>query len=295
MPYSDYVNGLIKSQSTISAGSEIQKTTAIQSITTSTQFTATLLLNTAVIVFTDPAIGTVTFPSKTNISDALSLNNYSLTNGIILDFVLVNTTNSNITLNYNNLEHPNLELNTTILAANQVNSYKIISNIPNNGVPTFIIYLISGGGEVGADSGDNPNITTTDRTTSLGIDALKNIENGIFNTAVGYKALQDNINGSKNTAIGHQALASCIGIDNTAVGASTNVVSGNANTLVGYNANALSYNNCVLLGANATASRDNQLSIQTGNLSVGTVIATHTWRVRINDVDYYIPLSSVGV
>ena len=287
MTYSEYVNGLIQSQSTISSGSEIQKTNAIGFITTSTQFNADLLLNSALVILSLPIASTITFPTKALLTTALSTNNYTLTNGIIIDIVLVNITNNNITLNFSDLFDPTLALPTTMVP-NQTNYYKIISNIPS--VNSFIIYLISGGG--GGGGGDIPNLTTTDVKTAVGVDALLNRTGG-FNTAVGNMALAANNNTfTNNTAIGHNALSSCIGNNNTAVGTGTNVVSGNNNTLLGYNANALSNSGCLLLGAGAIATTDNQLVINAGTVDNTPPVApiTASWTVRINGNTYKIPL-----
>ena len=299
MPYSDYVNGLIKSQSTISSGSNIPKTTAITTITSPAQFTATLLLNTAVIVFEGfPTLRlpTLLFPSKESIATALSANSYNATNGIILDFVLVNKVGQSIILDYNNLQDP-IDLGTTILAANQANSYKIISS-QNGGTTSFIIYLISGAG------GYSSNIKTTETITSVGIEALLNTTTG-NNTAIGYVALGGNsTNCNDNTAVGNEALlnignyCNC----NTAVGSSI-TDAGFDNTILGYNASAATFNNCVVLGEGATATMDGQFVVgSTGALNVGTVDTIENTgftpgpvtRVRINGSDYYITLGVVS-
>ena len=247
MPYSDYVNGFIKSQTTISSGSEIQKTNAIGFITTVEQFTATLLLNSALVILSDPEMGTIgpiTFPTKENITIALSANNYNLTNGIIIDIVLVNVTNHNITLNNIDLDDPTASLFPATLAPNQTNYYKITITIEND-IRVFRIYLISNANE----------IIISNIITAVGIGALTNNTTGSENTALGYSALTNNTTGSVNTAVGYSALnVNTTGSFNTAVGYSalTNNKTGSENTAVGFQA----------LSANTTGSFNTALGTQ---------------------------------
>lgn len=299
MPYSDYINGLIKSQYTFSSGSEILKTTAISTISSSTQVTisATTLINTAVLIINPSTFTSIQFPSIENIIAALIARSYTVTNGIIIDIILVNLTDHRIAILTNNLLDP-VGLGATTIEVNHVHSYKIISDIVG-GATTFRIYLISGGNDGGGSV--LPIITTTLNKTAIGVDALKfSTGQNNKNTAIGFSALFDDFTVSNdNTAIGHLALqtlsTSCI--NNTAVGLGTEVIGGDNNTVLGYIASASTRSDCVVLGEGAIANGDDQFVIGSTLVNAGTVGATgaltinHNWLVRIKGQNYKIPLN----
>ena len=298
MTYSDYVNGLIKSQSTFSSGSEISKTTAIGTITGSTLVTilATTLINTAVLILTQGIFTSIQFPSIASIIAALNARSYTVTNGIIIDIILVNLTDHPIAILINDLLDP-VGLGATTIEVNHVHSYKIISDIIGGDL-TFRIYLISGGNDGGGSV--LPIITTTLNKTAIGVDALKfSTGENNNNTAIGFFALLDALTASNNnTAIGHLALqtlsTSCI--NNTAVGLGTAVIGGDNNTILGYMASASTRSDCVVLGAGAIATGNDQFVIGSTGVNTGIVGATgalpmdHSWLVRIKGQNYKIPL-----
>ena len=232
MGYLDYIDGSIKSNIRPFSGSVIPKNIAISSINNGDdQLTASLLVNSAVIIFSTGASTTFTLPTSAAITSAVSSNGYSVTDGIIIDFVLVNTSDSLITLEPSDILDPT-NLGTMILENNQAYSYKLISSVDPI---AFEIYLISGGAS-GGGGGGNENIIITDNITAVGIGALNKNTTGCFNTAVGNSALFENTTGCFNTALGNQALQqNTTGCYNTAVGneALYNNTTGCFNTALG--------------------------------------------------------------
>jgi hypothetical protein len=104
---------------------------------------------------------------------------------------------------------------------------------------------------------------------------------GAYNTAIGHGSLDSNTEGAQNTAVGPLALA-----DNT---------TGIRNTAIGYNTKSGNFNRSVILGMNAEATGDNQFVVgstteNAGAVTTASVTATKRWKVKINGVDYYIPL-----
>jgi hypothetical protein len=124
----------------------------------------------------------------------------------------------------------------------------------------------SGGGSSGGGSGQLIG-TTSDKSTALGLDALKSITTGANNTALGLDALKSVTTGSDNTAVGHNALSVSASIRNTAIGSDAMKKSNGSsyNTAVGWDAlgsctNSSNCNTavgCVALGSNTIGCQNN--------------------------------------
>jgi hypothetical protein len=175
----------------------------------------------------------------------------------------------------------------------------------------------SNGVYVGAFAGYNCN---GDYNTSIGTYSSQNNSTGESNTVVGFQALNatSGATASNNTAIGKQTMYSATtayenvavggaalsalstGFQNTVVGfGAANVNStGSRNTVVGNSAQTGNYNGSVIIGVDATATAANQFVIGSTTTNAGAVTAgaptpASKWKVKINGVDYYIPLQTV--
>ena len=134
--------------------------------------------------------------------------------------------------------------------------------------------------------------------SASGVYALRSNTTGMNSTAYGYNALSTSTTASSNTAVGNAALSSTtVGGFNTAVGhdaASTNTT-GVDNTVIGALTSVASFNGCVVLGKNAAANGSNQFVVGSSATNAGAITTealtpTISWAVRINGVNYKIPL-----
>lgn len=158
------------------------------------------------------------------------------------------------------------------------------------------------------------NTTVYDQSVAIGYSALQNNNKG-GNTAVGYSALKAN-QGWRNIAVGNSGIDSGfsaasdnISIGNQTfqslttgefnIGIGTSVMNscntGSYNTVIGNYSTALNFSNTVIIGRNAQATANNQLVIGSSSANVGTIATealtpTVSWAVRINGVNYKIPL-----
>ena len=103
------------------------------------------------------------------------------------------------------------------------------------------------------------------------------------NVAIGVSTMQDNTTGQDNLVLGHAA-------GGTGVGSH-----GNSNVALGYAAKTGNFNSSVILGRAATATANNQFVVGSSSHNAGavtteTITADKTWTVKINGVDYKIPI-----
>jgi hypothetical protein len=156
----------------------------------------------------------------------------------------------------------------------------LVNNYGHNALSTNSVY----GGVLSA-------ITTGDRNTVVGIEALRDTTSGVGNTSIGYRALVlnadgaantvvgfnsgfNNSSGSNNTVLGEQAFyENTTGSNNTAIGGTagsdgTTLTTNSNCTFIGYQAISTVNNltNCTALGNGAQATASNQVVI--GNASV---------------------------
>jgi hypothetical protein len=159
--------------------------------------------------------------------------------------------------------------------------------------------------------------TTGIENSAFGRSSLQNNLSGSNNTAVGNAAVLSNSTGSRNTGIGDSALSnSTAANNNTAVGyralrfntansntaIGTNSLGGNTtgtnNTALGDGTNSGDFSGSVILGKDATASASNQFVVgsaatNAGAVTTETITPNATWTVRINGVNYKIPLLAI--
>jgi hypothetical protein len=140
--------------------------------------------------------------------------------------------------------------------------------------------------------------TLGEGNTGIGYGVLMLNTTGDTNVAVGYRAMLNNTTGYRNVGIGSGSLLNnTTGAQNVAIGQSAlgNNTTGTDNVGIGYATDSGNFNGSVLLGKAATATGNNQLVIGSSTNNVGAIatealVPTESWAVRINGVNYKIPL-----
>jgi hypothetical protein len=159
------------------------------------------------------------------------------------------------------------------------------------------------------------NLVTGNSNIAIGERSLyNNFSNG--NVGIGNFSLSNNTLGYSNVAIGNYALEnSTVGATNVAIGANAliNATNGNGNTSVGHNSSNVvtfaayntaigaysnyssNFSNCIAIGAFSQPTGNGQvvfgsLDIPSGAITTETLTPTKSWTVKINGVDYKIPL-----
>jgi hypothetical protein len=140
--------------------------------------------------------------------------------------------------------------------------------------------------------------TLGEGNTGIGYGVLMLNTTGDTNVAVGYRAMLNNTTGYRNVGIGSGSLLNnTTGAQNVAIGQSAlgNNTTGADNVGIGYATDSGNFNGSVLLGKAATATGNNQLVIGSSTNNVGAIatealVPTESWAVRINGVNYKIPL-----
>jgi trimeric autotransporter adhesin len=145
-----------------------------------------------------------------------------------------------------------------------------------------LYYTSTGNSNIGIGSGSLYTNDSGSLNVAIGKDALSSTTSAHSNTTIGYSGLLDLESGNYNTAIGR--------------GAGTGLVTGSSNTLIGFAARVLdTHSGCVVLGASASATASNQFVVGSSGVNAGAVATesltpTKSWTVKINGVDYKIPL-----
>lgn len=140
----------------------------------------------------------------------------------------------------------------------------------------------------------------------LGGSAGRILGNGSnYNIFIGRESgFANNKNGcANNVALGRVTLYNVTtGIKNVVLGdgAGITLTIGSGNTIIGADAgtNATNVFNSVVIGRNAQATADNQFVVGSSSYAAGqttpeTIVPNTTWRVRINGVNYKIPLLAI--
>jgi len=115
---------------------------------------------------------------------------------------------------------------------------------------------------------------------------------------VGESSLLNNTAGSSNSSLGQGSLvANTTGNNNTAVGESAinDNSTGSKNSALGSTTFSGNFTGSVILGYLATATANNQFVVGSAGTNAGAIttevlIPTASWTVRINGVNYKIPL-----
>lgn len=154
---------------------------------------------------------------------------------------------------------------------------------------------------VGAYTGIN-NWISGEFNTTIGAYSLSSLTTGFSNSSIGQYSLNSLTVGYWNTALGNESLVNLsLGRFNTAIGgmSGNSVTTGENNIFIGYNANVLYPNggisNSAAIGRGAVVDSNNQIAIGSVSYPLGTVSTealtpTKSWAVKINGVNYKIPL-----
>jgi len=156
--------------------------------------------------------------------------------------------------------------------------------------------------------------TTGSGNVAIGLLSLSSVTTGGSNTSIGVQS-QVSATGSNNTSLGYQSLMSATGTYNIAIGVGTSpsssgsrnttignesnvLASGSDNIVIGHQANSQTYSGCLVIGRDAKATANNQVVIgesgyRLGTLAAETLTPDYSWTVRINDVNFKIPLQVV--
>lgn len=160
----------------------------------------------------------------------------------------------------------------------------------------------AGNYNVGVGFGSLQNNTTGESNTAIGYYALMNNSTGIYNTFVGISAGTGITTGSGNVGLGWGTLSggpNGTGQNNIGIGqtAGENVGAANFSIAIGSGTQINGHSCSIVLGQNASATASNQLVIGSqfageniGTIATETLTLTKSWTVRINGVNYKIPL-----
>jgi hypothetical protein len=178
-----------------------------------------------------------------------------------------------------------LRLNTTGSLNTAIGSGALSSNTTgygNTGIGTLALYSnVSSLFNTAIGYGTLRSNTTGNDNVAIGIEAAYTNTTGFANTIVGSQALRQNTTGGNNTAIGFQAL-----LNNT---------TGGSNIALGAFTDSGNFSRSVIIGYLATATANNQFVVGSVGINAGAVttealVPTKAWAVKINGVDYKIPL-----
>ena len=178
-----------------------------------------------------------------------------------------------------------LALNTTGSLNTAIGSGALNANTTgsgNTGIGTLALYSnVSSLFNTGIGYGALNANTTGNDNVAIGREAAYTNTTGFANTIVGSQALRQNTTGGNNTAIGFQAL-----LNNT---------TGGANIALGAFTDSGNFSQSVIIGYLATATANNQFVVGSAGINAGAVttealVPTKAWAVKINGVDYKIPL-----
>jgi len=137
--------------------------------------------------------------------------------------------------------------------------------------------------------------------TVFGLDSLQANTTGSQNTAMGLEVLWSNTTGLNNSSFGLQSMFfNTTGGNNTAIGVSSliNNTTGSSNSALGVDTASGNFSGSVILGRGATATANNQFVVGSASYNAGavtteTITPDTTWTVRINGVNYKIPLLAI--
>ena len=188
--------------------------------------------------------------------------------------------------------------NNTFIGENVFNSIVNVEKTDNVAIGDNVLKNNIGARNVGIGSSTLYNNTTGFQNIALGSTALLQNITGENNVALGASTMQSNTTGSNNIAIGTiTMLFNTTGSFNTAIGLSVSPYSttGSNNTAIGAQIDYGNFNSCILLGRQAQPSGNNQFVVGSSSYNAGTIATealtlTKSWTVRINGVNYKIPL-----
>jgi hypothetical protein len=205
--------------------------------------------------------------------------------------------NQNTAIGFNVLLSNTTGINNTALGCNAL--YSNVTGQQNTAVGTFVLqYNTSGRRNTSVGVESLRNNASGQQNIAIGCFSLYSNTTGINNVASGYQSLVNNTSAVGNTGIGHQALAfTTTGSSNTVIGALGlySNSTGADNTAIGYDTVSGNFSSSIILGRGATATASNQFVVGSPSYNAGTIatealVLTESWTVKINGVNYKIPL-----
>jgi len=186
----------------------------------------------------------------------------------------------------------------TFVGKNAFNSIVNPENTGNVAIGDNVLKDNIGARSVGIGSNALSNNTTGFQNIAVGASVLFRNVTGENNTALGSSAMYYNTTGSNNIAIGALTMYfNTTGSYNTSIGLSVTPFAtiGSNNTAVGAQIDYGNFNSCVLLGRQAQPSGNNQFVVGSSSYNAGAIATealtpTKSWTIRINGVNYKIPL-----
>lgn len=156
-----------------------------------------------------------------------------------------------------------------------------------------MIFNLSGNNNTAVGFQSMPNATGSNNAV-IGSAAATGLSTGSSNVAIGYNAMQALTTGGSNVVIGPFANVTS-GTESFATAVGRGAVTSTFSTVIGSSASSQGFQGCVVLGIGAQATANNQFVVGSatqaaGSVSTAATTPTERWRVKINNVDYYIPL-----
>lgn len=188
--------------------------------------------------------------------------------------------------------------NNTFIGKNVFNSIVAINKTENTAIGTNALHNTIGQQNIGIGKDTLLANTTGNQNIGIGNSTLLSNTTGQNNIGLGLVTLLFNTTGINNIAIGTQSLFyNTTGRDNIAIGVSTGNgnTTGQYNIMIGSDIDNQNFSRCVILGKQAQATENNQFVVGSVGTPVGTIATealtpTKSWAVRINGVNYKIPL-----
>jgi hypothetical protein len=186
----------------------------------------------------------------------------------------------------------------TFIGRNVFNSIVNSNKVGNTAIGTNALQNTIGSQNIGIGVDTLINNNTGDQNIAIGNSALLFNTTGQNNIGLGLVTMLFNTTGQQNIAIGTQSLFNnTTGRDNIAIGVSTGNgnTTGQYNIMIGSDIDNQNFSRCVILGKQAQATADNQFVVGSVGTPIGTIATetltlTRSWTVRINGVNYKIPL-----
>jgi hypothetical protein len=188
--------------------------------------------------------------------------------------------------------------NNIFIGENVFNSIVNNNKTDNTAIGANALQNTIGAQNIGIGVNTLLNNTSGDQNLAIGTSALLFNTTGQNNIGLGLLTMLFNTTGYQNIAIGTGSLFNnTTGRDNIAIGVGTGNgnTTGQFNIMIGSDINNQNFSRCVLLGKQAQATANNQFVIGSAGENVGAIATealtpTISWAVRINGVNYKIPL-----
>lgn len=186
----------------------------------------------------------------------------------------------------------------TFIGRNVFNSIVNNNKAGNTAIGTNALQNTIGQQNIGIGVDTLINNTIGFQNIAIGNNNLLFNTTGENNIGLGLVTMLFNTTGINNIAIGTGSLFNnTTGRDNIAIGVSTGNgnINGQYNIMIGADIDNQNFSRCVILGKQAQATANNQFVVGSVGTPVGAIATealtpTRSWAVRINGVNYKIPL-----